>query len=370
VPDLGVRLQLLVGPTVPVPAPFAVVDALREVQVINTDQGRDGFELKLTLGKDGQNYNLLADDTLDPPNRVIILVIVNALPQVLIDGIITQHEVLPSNEPGRSILDVKGEDISARLGLEEKKKTYANQKDSDIVTTILQAYASYGLRPDVKQTDDTPSESERKPTQHGTDLEYVEQLARKHGFVFYAEPADIPGFTTAHWGPDTRQGPSQRALTMNMGALTTVDQPMVFRFNALGPAAPQLSIIEPTTKRGIPVPVPASLNPSLSSQAATPLRKTQSSSTANLRLSDAILQALRASMGSADAVVATGEVDAVRYGGVLRARRPVDVRGAGRTYDGTYYVQQVTHRIERGRYTQSFTLKREGRGATSTTVSA
>jgi hypothetical protein len=368
-PDLGVRLQLLVGPTVPLPAPFAVVDALREIEVINTDRGRDGFEMKFAIGKGAQmNYGLLADGTLEPPNRVIIIVIVNALPQVLIDGIITQHEVVPSNEPGSSILDVKGEDISARLDLEERKKTFANQKDSDIVTTILQAYATYGLQPDVKQTDNTPSESERKPTQHGTDLEYVQQLARKNGFVYYVEPTGIPGFTTAHWGPDKRQGPSQPALTMNMGALTNVDKPMVFRFNALGPAAPQLSIIEPTTKRAIPVPVPASLNPSLSSQAATPLRKTQSSSTANLSLSDAILQALSASMGSADAVVATGELDALRYGRVLRARRPVDVRGAGRTYDGTYYVQTVTHRIQRGQYKQSFTLKREGRGATANTV--
>ncbi len=368
-PDLGVRLQLLIGPTVPLPAPFAVVDALREIEVVNTDEGRDGFEMKFAVGRSSQmNYGLLADGTLDPPNRVIVMVIVNALPQVLIDGIITQHEMVPSNEPRRSILDVKGEDIGARLGLEEKKKTYANQKDSDIVTTILQAYATYGLRPDVKQTDDTPSESERKPAQHGTDLEYVEELARKNGFVFYVEPTDIPGFTTAHWGPDKRQGPSQPALTMNMGPLTNVDQPINFRFDALGPAAPQLSIIEPTTKRAIFVPLPASLNPNLSSKAATALRKTQSSSTANLSLSDAILRALSASMGSADAVVASGAVDAVRYGRVLRARRPVDVRGAGRSYDGTYYVQRVTHRIQRGRYTQSFTLKREGLGATSNTV--
>jgi hypothetical protein len=367
--DLGIRLQLLVGSTVPLPAPFAVVDALREIEVINTDRGRDGFELKLAIGKDSQmNYGLLASGILDPPNRVIIMVIVNALPQVLIDGIITQHEMVLSNEPGRSILDVKGEDISARLDLEEKKKTFANQKDSDIVGTILRDYATYGLRPDVKQTDDTPSESERKPTQHGTDLEYVQALARKNGFVFYVEPTDVPGFTTAHWGPDKRQGASQPALTMNMGAATNVDQPMVFRFDALGPVAPQLSIIEPTTKRAIPVPLPASLNPSLSSQAASPLRKTQSSSTANLSLSEAVLRALSASMGTGDAVVATGEIDAVRYGRVLRARRPVEVRGAGRTYDGTYYVQRVTHRIRRGQYKQSFTLKREGRGATSNTV--
>jgi hypothetical protein len=58
----------------------------------------------------------------------------------------------------------------------------------------------------------------------------------------------------------------------------------------------------------------------------------------------------------------------VRYGHVLRTARLVSVRGVGHSYDGDYYVQQVTHRIQRGQYTQSFSLNREGRGALSSTV--
>jgi hypothetical protein len=46
----------------------------------------------------------------------------------------------------------------------------------------------------------------------------------------------------------------------------------------------------------------------------------------------------------------------------------VDVRGVGKSYDGTYYVSQVTHRIKRGEYKQTFTLTREGRGSKSTKV--
>ena len=38
----------------------------------------------------------------------------------------------------------------------------------------------------------------------------------------------------------------------------------------------------------------------------------------------------------------------------------VGVRGAGRTYDGMYYVESVTHNIKRGEYKQSFTLSRDG----------
>ena len=59
---------------------------------------------------------------------------------------------------------------------------------------------------------------------------------------------------------------------------------------------------------------------------------------------------------------ATGQVDTVRYGSVLRARRLVGVRGAGLRNDGLYYVRRVTHEIEAGKYTQDFTLSREGTG--------
>jgi hypothetical protein len=43
-------------------------------------------------------------------------------------------------------------------------------------------------------------------------------------------------------------------------------------------------------------------------------------------------------------------------------------RGAGWQHDGLYYVKRVTHRITRDDYTQSFTLTREGVGATTPVV--
>ena len=63
---------------------------------------------------------------------------------------------------------------------------------------------------------------------------------------------------------------------------------------------------------------------------------------------------------SADAVSANGTLDVLRYGGVLKARRLVGVRGAGQPFDGVYYVKSVVHNIKRGEYKQSFTLGRNG----------
>jgi hypothetical protein len=362
--DLGVRLQLLLGPTVPLPAPFPVVDALAEVEVENKDREFDGFKLTFTLGKDTLlDYGLLMSGVLDPPSRVIIIVIINGRPQVLIDGFITRHEFTPSNRPGESRLYVYGMDITMKLDLEEKNKTYPNQPDSIIATRILASYATLGLVPTITPTTDVPIVLDRVPSQQGTDLGFLREMASRNGFVFYIEPTPIPGINTAYWGPDNRLGLPQSALTMNMGPDTNVDNPINFSYDALGPEDPQITIIEPLTKLAIPIPVPSGLHPPLARSPAKPLRKTLRRDTANLNPAQAALKGLASLTGSSDAVTGSGEVDSLRYGGALRSRRLVGVRGAGQTYDGIYYVQMVTHRIKRGEYKQSFTLKREGLGS-------
>jgi hypothetical protein len=72
----------------------------------------------------------------------------------------------------------------------------------------------------------------------------------------------------------------------------------------------------------------------------------------------------------AEAVTGRGELDVLRYGGVLKARQLVGVRGAGTAYDGLYYVKSVTHRIKAGEYKQSFELSRNGLISTLPRVAA
>jgi len=367
---LGIRLQLLLGqPDVPLPAPYEVVDALVSLQVTNNDRERDAFQMAFNLGRDSLlEYGLLRSGILDVSNRVIIMVIFGALPQVLIDGIITKHQIVPSNEPGRSQLHVTGEDISVKLSFEDKNATHPQQKDSDIVRKIL---ANAGFTPDVKDTDDTPSDTERIPTQRCSDLHHIQNLAQRNGFVFFVEPTDVPGVNTAYWGPEKRQEQPQPALSLNMGPQTNVDAPMNFQFDALESSEAEVSIIDPFTKLAVKIPALSSFLPSLTSNPTKPLRKKIARDTANLSFAQALLRLFTSSSETSDVVKVTGEVDAVRYGRALRARRLVDVRGAGQSYNGTYYVQQVVHEITRlptGNYKQRFTLRRDGRGASGTSI--
>lgn len=361
------QLRLMIGPTVPVPAPFDVIDAISSITVTNNDSGRDGFQLNFTMGRNSPlDYDLLLRNYFEPPNRVIIIVILGVLPYVLIDGIITNHQLAPSNIPGGSTLTVTGEDVSLKLDLEEKSETYPNQADSDIVNTILGRYGAYNLVPVVTTTPERPQQNQRITTQQGTDLTFIQELARRNGFIFYIEPR-APRVNTAYFGVPNFTSPSQSALTLAMGPNTNVES-LSFTFNALGPTTPQVTIVEPNSRIAIQIPVPSGLRPPLALRPTTSLRRTLPRETANLDQSQARLVAAAGSTQSADAVTGSGQLNVVRYGSVLRARRLVDVRGVGASYDGRYYVKQVTHQIKRGEYKQNFSISREGRGALQLTV--
>jgi hypothetical protein len=365
----GVRLQLLVGSSAAVqPAPYEVVSALRDVEVQNNDEQRDGFQLTFTLGRKrkAQDFLLLKGGMLKPSRRLCIVVIIQGRAQVLINGMITRQQVIPSNEPGQSQLRVTGEDTGVQLGLEKRKATYPNQSDSQIVQDILDKYND--LRADVESTSTAPAEVERTPSQHHTDLEYIMLLAERNSFVFFTEPTAQPGISQAYWGSRDRQTvPTQPALSMNMGPATNVEE-MSFDFNALEPIEPKLNILDPITKSAIPIPLPDLPLSQLSSQPAEPLRKEPLSDVAKLNPAQAALRLKQKATGSADAVTVSGSLDVLSYGRVLRSRRRVDVRGAGQSNDGTYYVKRVTHRIRQGEYMQRFRLVRQGRGAISETV--
>jgi hypothetical protein len=65
---------------------------------------------------------------------------------------------------------------------------------------------------------------------------------------------------------------------------------------------------------------------------------------------------------SAWAISAEGELNTAAYGSILRSKRPVPVRGAGRQFSGIYYVEKVLHTFTGDGYTQRFTLRRNATG--------
>ena len=362
--QLGIRLILLLGQSVPLPAPPAALSAFTRVEVTNDAENGDGFQLTFTLSKEQPlDYNLLQSGALDPATRVIIGVLMGAMPEVLIDGIITHQQHAPSAEPGQSTLTVTGQDVSVMLDLEEKNEKYENQPDFLIVTQLIAGYAQYGLVPQVMPTTDVPIMLDRIPRQHETDLRFIQRLAERNGFVFYIEPLTF-GVNTAYWGAENRLGLPQSALTLGPGPAANLKS-LRFTHDALAPVSASGAFVEPITKTAIPIPsLPALRIPPLAAKPTPALRAILTRDTSKQNPALAATSALARATNAPDSVRGEGEIDSVRYGKVLRARKLVGVRGAGLSYDGLYYVRRVTHTITRGDYQQSFTVSREGTGAT------
>lgn len=361
--QLGIRLILLMGQTVPLPAPREVLESLTNVQVTNDSQAGDGFQISFMLSRtQPTDYSLLQSGALAPSTRVIIGVLLGVTPEVLIDGIITHHQHAPSDDPSQSTLTVTGKDVSVMLDLEEKNEKYENQPDFLIATQLIARYAQYGLVPTITPTTDVPIMLQRVPRQAETDLRFIQRMAERNGFVFYVEPITF-GLNKAYWGPENRLGIPQPKLTMGQGASGNLKS-LHFTQDALAPVGTRGTFVEPITKTAIPIPPLPSLRiPPLAMSPAQPMRTVLMRNTSNQNPATAATSALAQATNAPDAVQGNGEIDSVRYGNVLRARKLVNIRGAGLSYDGTFYVKSVTHTITRGSYKQSFSVSREGTGS-------
>jgi len=374
---LGTHLTLLIGPTVPLPASPELVRGLRSVEVKNRDKGRSGFELHFTIGRAGPadvaDFPIQRDPRVQPLSRVIVVVTFDLLPQVLIDGIVTRQALLPGQEPGTSTLTLKGQDVSFMMGRKERSEQHVGLAEPMIVMKVVASYAQYGLVPMVvpPPSVDQPLPMDRIPVQQGTDYDYLQKLALRHGYVFYITPGPLPGMNTAYWGPSIREGLPQRAITVNMGPETNATIGDVDH-DALEPTLVEGRVQDRQSNSQMSVQTFGSQRVPLSSQPSwltkqSGIRHTQMRSTGVSAMS-AMARAQGTLEASTDVVKVNGELDAARYGGILRSRALVGVRGAGYAYDGYYYVENVTHHITVGSYTQHFELARDGVGSTTAAV--
>jgi len=366
---LGVHLTILAGPAVPIPLPSNLMQSLQSVEVTHSDQGRSGFQIVFQVGRSAQDlldYPIISNAQLKPLNRVILVVTFSAMPEVLMDGIITNQQFNPGSQPGSSTFTITGEDVSVMMDRNEVNAEHPAQTEMVIALKILGSYAQYGLIPAVfpPPSMDVPIPTDRVPVQQATDLQYLLEMAQRFDYVFYVTPGPMPGTNTAYWGPPIRQGFPQKALTFNMGPNSNVAT-LDFQNNADTPTAVSGNIQDRDNNQSIPVQTRASSRVPLSSEPPNPgnmrttvLRQSAANTTQAMTQAQAITDA------SLNAVVtATGELNAGSYGDMLKARGLVGLRGAGLQYDGLYYVKQVTHQIARGQYKQRFTLTREGLGS-------
>lgn len=373
----GINLQLYVGPLVPIPASRAVMDALTDVEVTIRDVDRSGFQLSFTLSTNSPLHTifLLAGGSPIPILRVVIVAIFNGSPNVLIDGVVTNTQILPGADGRHATLSVTGEDLTVLMDkIDFSGFPFPALPAEGRVALLLLKYAVLGILPLVIPSIliDVPIPVTRIPSQKGTDLAYIKALAANVGYVFYIDPGPRPGLNVAYWGPQIKVGIPQPALNIDMDAHTNVET-LSFTFDNHLNAIPTVFWYEEKSKIPVVIPIPpiTPLNPPLGLIPPIPTRLEPVSDDLSKR---SLLEAIMIGVGKAsqwaEAVTGRGDLDVVRYGHILKARQLVGVRGAGLAYDGLYYVKSVTHKIKRGEYKQSFELSRNGLISTVPRVAA
>lgn len=375
---LGVHMALSAGPTVPLPLPSDVALRVRSVQVTESDARPSVFSIVLDAGRSGPTAALdspvLTTSPLRANARVVVELTTGVLPQVLVDGIVTETTLVPGGGDQRAELTLTGRDLSVLLDRHEVSTEHVALEDSLQVLAIAGTYAPHGIVPQVLPPPvmDVPLPIERTPTQQVTDWRHLTNLAARHGYVCYFVPGPVRGLSTLYWGPAVRAGVPQPAISVDLGPATNVQGQVSFTTDVLRPENVEGQVQDARTGQTLPVRTVVPTRPPLSAvpvwaEHQDALRSRQFRGT-GISAAAAFARAQGVLDESVDAVTATGTLDGGAYGTVLRPRTLVGMRGAGWAGDGLWYVQQVVHRVSRGAYSAAFTLQREGAGAITPVV--
>lgn len=359
-PDAKVAVQVAGEPLDP-----AVLGLLQRVEVRESDREPTLAALRfhLTQSPDG-SFRPIDDDVFEPAVALAVdAVAPGGLPSHMFSGYVTHVRPHFEGIESNCYVEVLAQDASVLLNAEERVDSYPDSSDSDAAATVFDRYR---ITFSGEDTSARHSQDRNLLVQRATDWSFVQRLARRNGFVCYLEPDDRDGDVVAHFRRPAVDVTTQADLVViQEGAnLRWLD----LQYSMSGPARHAGAAIDPIEKRivrGAGEPVLAALGASLLGQTAEDglVEAGASSATALLRDPVPTDEGIGAeASGATDvdqfAIEARGELDPARYRGLLRARRPVLVRGVGKAFAGAYYVRSVRTTLEDGVLAQTFVASR------------
>lgn len=346
------------------PALPAVLDAVQEIEIETSTEVASMFRLRIGIEKTPLgDWSVLQEDLFRPLVPVAIRVQTGVgIPEAVLNGYVSGQQVTYGDSPGQAVLEVTGMDATLLMNLEEKVMPWPNLPDSAIAAAI---FGQHAIVPQIQPTAPVLVEPEGTTTQRGTDIRFLRQLARRNGFDCYVQPEALSGLDFGYFKPPDLVGLPQAVLNVNMGAETNVLGFSV-RYEMLRPTTAVAATLDVTTKSPQPALAPVALQVPLGLEGALlrviPPPVVRPADTGLGRSPELQTLAQAVVDRSTWAVVAEGTVGA--DAGVLRPGKIINVRGAGRVYNGSYFVTRVQHSIGRDRYTQHFEARRNAVGMT------
>lgn len=349
----------------------AVVALMKRAEVRESDCDPTVLALRFKLSQRADGEFGPVDDELFEPGVVVSFELEppGGLLQRLFEGPVTHvrphFETIESN----SYLEVLAMDAAVLLDAEERVAAWPNMTDSDVVSEVLSGYQI------PVEADDTAvlyDEDRQLLMQRGTDWRFLQHLAQRNGARFYFEYDSVREEVVAHFAVPDLEAPPQPdvVILQDDSSLTWADLQLV----ATGPVTRTAAALDPIGKqivRGDGTPALAVLGDDDAADAVEQgLKAAGATGSVGLvrdpfPLDEAIGAETTAATDAARLVIELrGELDPSLYRGLLRARRPVLVRGVGRRFSGVYYVQSVRTTLEDATLLQSFVATRNATGQT------
>lgn len=360
------RVNVLVAGTALDPA---VLAQLTRVEVRESDCDPSVLALRFTLVQRANGEFGPLDDTLFEPGVAVSFEVEppGGLLQRIFEGFCTHVRPHFETAQDNAYLEVLAMDAAVVLDAEEKIAAWPNAKDSDVVTQILSGYQINA------EADDTPvqyDEDHQRLTQRATDWRFLQHLARRNGMRFWLEYDGDKRAVVGHFAaPDVTAGAQPDAVLLQAGAnLNWADVQLL----ATGPVTVKGAAIDPLGKRvvrgdGDPTRDVMGADDAAEAVASGLTAAGAAAATAVLThpppLDEAVGAAASAASDDARLLVELrAELDPSLYRGLLRARRPVLVRGIGRRFSGVYYVESVRTTMEDNALLQTFVASRNATG--------
>jgi len=325
---------------------------ISDIQVEEATLEADALTLVALVeaGEDGEWTSIL--DPLTTPRTKVAVQITRGDVLYRFEGLSTEASWQIDADAG-SQLTVKAVDRTLELDAEEKVTAWPGTSDSGIAEAI---FASYGIDSKVDDTPSGPDPDVHIALQRATDWGFLRALATKWGYAVYLES-------------DGTQ------LTGIFGAIDPLADPQGELSLGFGGDARKLQV---EAKLVAGRHVKASRIPALSdtAQDGDAAGDDQAQGADSLAGQTVVLLApsdvtgevepLAAATGiareSAFGVRLTTEIDTDAVGLLVRARRPVLVKGLGKTLSGRYLVERVRHHVTTTAHTQQLTLSRNALG--------
>jgi len=325
-----------------------------EVELDEELAGMVRMTLTLTQNPDG-SWTYLDDDRFVVWQKIAVTAGLDDDSRALLTGFVTHLRPRFTTGLEQSRLEIWGMDTSVLMDRVDKLKAWPDRKDSDIATEVLR---SYGLRPQVTDTDVVHDEKVSTIVQRETDVQLLRRLALRNGFECFVDG------DTGYFRPPAVADTPQPVLAVQFGAETNVNR-FALEVDALATADVAMSGVDHITGEVLDTSAQSSGETLLG---ATPadgflgagmqpglVRIGQTVATGAPEMT-ALCQGLRDH--GEWFVTGEGEVAANQYGTILMPRSPVTVKGVGETHSGVYYVTHVTHSFTAAGYVQTFRVKR------------